>query len=65
MLLIEVGFPHLKRGINLAELGDGLNKSTTKKQEHNKIKLGKNRGIIRPSWAFVKNNKNNDIQHRH
>ena len=44
----------------LAKLDDGLAESPTvmvveTKQKQNK-KLGKNRGILKPSWAFVETN---------
>ena len=39
--------------VNLAKLDDGLDESP---------KLGKNRGILKPSWAFVKT-KILDMQH--
>lgn len=44
--------------INQAKLGDGLDESPTvmvgdRKQKKNR---GKNRGILKPSWAFVETN---------
>ena len=39
---------------NLAKLGSGLHESPTVMfEDNNNIKLGKNRGILKPSWAFV------------
>ena len=46
--------------INLAKLDDGLNKSPTVmvgEAKNNNNKMGKNRGILKPSWAFVETNK--------
>ena len=46
--------------INLAKLGDGLNESPTVMVGDKKQKttvFGKNRGILKPSWTFVKTNK--------
>ena len=42
---------------NLAKLGDGLDESPTvmvgeTNKTKQKRKLGKNRGILKPSWAF-------------
>ena len=42
---------------NLAKLDDGLDESpTVMVGEDNNKQLGKNRGILKPSWAFVENN---------
>ena len=43
---------------NLAKLGDGLDESRTVMvgEKQNKRKLGKNRGKLKPSWAFVETN---------
>ena len=42
---------------NLAKLDDGLDESTTVMVVETKSKkLGKNRGIIKHSWAFVETN---------
>ena len=38
---------------NLAKLGDGLDESPTVMVGDNITKLGKNRVILKPSWAFV------------
>jgi hypothetical protein len=48
---------------NLAKLHDGIDKSPTvmvgdRKQ---KQKLGKNRGILKPSWAFIETNRKRNI----
>ena len=48
----------LKRNTNLAKLDDGLDESpTVMVEEDNNNKLGKNRGILKPSLAFIKNIK--------
>ena len=49
---------HFKITNNLAKLDDGLAKSPTVMvgETKNKQKMGENRGILKPSWAFVKAN---------
>ena len=43
--------------INLAKLDDGLDESPAVMfGEDNNKQLGKNRGILKPSWAFVETN---------
>jgi hypothetical protein len=50
--------------MNLAKLDDGLAESPTvivvdkrqKRQKRQKTIFGKNRGILKPSWAFVETN---------
>jgi hypothetical protein len=47
---------------NLAKLDDGLAESPTVmvvETKNNNKKLGKNRGILKPSWAFVETNSVN------
>jgi hypothetical protein len=48
-----------KNTFNLAKLDDGLDESPTVmviETKSKKSKLGKNRGILKPSWTFVKTN---------
>ena len=47
--------------INLAKQDDGLNESPTVMvvETNKKTKFGKNRGILKPIWAFVKTNTKN------
>ena len=42
---------------NLAKLDDGLDESPTVMVGEEYNKLGKMRGIPKPSWAFVETNK--------
>ena len=42
--------------VNLAKLDDGLDESPTVMFGEDNNKLGKNRGILKPSWASVKTN---------
>ena len=56
MTLICTSIFQFKHISNLAKLDDGLDESpTVTVGEDNKI--GKTRGILKPSWAFVKTNK--------
>ena len=41
---------------NLAKLGDGLDCYCYGWRQQNKKQLSKNRGILKPSWAFVETN---------
>ena len=41
---------------NLAKLDDGLNESPTVMVGEDNKQLGKNRGILKQSWAFVETN---------
>ena len=52
-MVIFVGHQrHGRKWTNLAKLGSGLEESPTVMVGDNK-NLGKNRGILIPSWAFV------------
>ena len=67
MVIPELLFPcgtKITQGFNkdnLAKLGYGLDESPTvkvgEKQQQNKNQLGKNRGILKPIWAFVETKK--------
>ena len=46
----------MENNLNLAKLGDGLDEILTVKFGENNKKLIKNKGIIKPSWAFVETN---------
>ena len=43
---------------NLSKLGDGIDESPFVMVGDKQKKLGENRGILKPSWAFVKTNDN-------
>ena len=47
--------------INLANQDEGLDESPTFMvvETNKKAKLGKNRGLLKPSWAFVETNTKN------
>ena len=45
----------------LAKLGDGLDESPTVMVVDRKQQLRKNRGILKPSWAFVKTKINDTM----
>ena len=51
----------IKKFMNLAKLDDGVDKSPTvmvvENKEKEEEKLSKNRGILKPNWAFVETNK--------
>ena len=49
---------------DLTQLDDGHDKSPTVMvgEATNKTKLGKNRGILKPSWAFVKTKREKHIE---
>ena len=50
---------------NLAKLGDGLDESPTVMVGETTTttrQLGKNRGILKPSWAFVKTKREKHIE---
>ena len=49
---------------NLAKLDDGLDESPTVMVGEDNNKLGKNRGILKPSWAFVETNKKERMKER-
>ena len=71
MVIPELLFPcgtKITQGFNkdnLAKLGYGLDESPTvkvgEKQQQNKNQLGKNRGILKPSWAFVETKNVGDL----
>ena len=53
-VVTKVCFAIIKR--ILAKLDDGLDESPTVMVGEDINKLGKNRGILKPSWAFVETN---------